>query len=203
MQVTQLQPGMVQVVSTPPAKVAEFEHVISWSRRSTDKTPVKESERYRGIVVPKSQLKVPDDAAVSKFHRLIQATIDDLADTMFRVWVAEHMASTECDSSRFTVDNVLAFWAEERQRQLVDGAQIVEFLTKSATFKKFDAAKKQVWLSKLPKIAAPSYKNTFTKEQAASVLAQFADDDLQHTVCAFIAQRCNNILTTESVQEVL
>lgn len=193
----------VQIVSVPPVKVADDEQVIAWSRRSTDKTPVPAEQRYRGIVIKRAALAVPTDAASSKFHRVLQATINDLAEAMFVAWVKDNMHTLEYEVSRMTLDNVLTFWAEEKQRTAIDGDKIVEWLKESATLKVMPEAKKKVWLSKIPKIAAPSYKQTFTKEQAAAIVAQIAEADVEHPAAVFVLQRANNILSQETVQEAL
>lgn len=185
----------VQVVSTPPAKVADFEHCIEWSRRSTDKNPVPEAQRYRAIVIPAAQLKVPDDACNSKFQRVLQSTIHELAQAFFVTKVKDDLMKTQLDGTMFTIDNVLAFWAEEKQRASVDGDKIKSWLPTSATWKDLSEAQRKVWLTEIPKLAAPSYQQVFSKAKAAVIVGRIKDDDLSNTIAAFILQRCNKILS--------
>lgn len=192
-----------RVLSVPPAKLADTEMVIAWSRRSTDKNPVSAEERFRGIVLPKSVLALPHEACSSKFYNLLQITLWNLADGMFTSWVRDNMLNTDYEVHRMTIDNVLAFWAEERQRNTIDAAKIVEFLKQSKTLAGFAPALQAVWLNKLPKIAAPSYKQTFSREQAAAIVSKLHEDDLDNEVCLFIMQRANNVISAETVQEAL
>lgn len=191
-------PAMLQIVSVPPVQVKDTERVIAWSRRSTEKTPVPATERYRGTVVPTKMLKLPEAACSSKFQRLLQSTIYDLADAKFTEYVKERMHEIEMPASLLSLDNVLAFWAEEKQRNLIDADKIVAWLKDSKTLAALPAAKRGIWLSKVPKIAAPGYKMQWTKPDAASLIAKLQDDELEHPVAVFIATRCNNILAAES-----
>jgi hypothetical protein len=195
--------GFVQVVSTPPTQVAEHEMLIEWSRRSTEKNPVKDSERYRAIVIPRSLLKVADDAASSKYIRLLQTTIHDLAQSKFVESIKENMLSTSFDSSQLTLDLVLAYWAEERQRQMMDADKITAFLKASKTIAGMSESVAKVWMSKIPKICAPSYKMLFSKGQAATIVSKLHDDDMMHPAAVFIATRCNAILSATEVTEEL
>jgi len=195
--------SMVQVVSTPPSKVEEGSMVIEWSRRSTDKNPLPEAQRYRGIVIPASQLKVPDDSASSKFLRLLQGTIHDLAQALFVEKIKDQMEAIQIDGAAFTVDLVLAYWAEEKQRQSVDAAKITEWLKSSATFKVLNDAQKKGWLEKVPKIAAPSYQGIIRQGEAAAIVSRIVEEDLQHPIAIFILTRANKILSLESVETAL
>jgi hypothetical protein len=194
----------LQVVSVPPLKVADTERVVSWSRRNTEKTPVPETERYRAVVVAASTLKVPNDACHSPFYSLLQSTIHDLADATFQAWVRDNMLATTMDAGRLSLDKVLAFWAEEKQRTTVDAEKIIAFLKTSATFKGFATNKQKTWLHRIPKIAAPAYRGSIDQEDAAAIIAQIHDDDLADPVAVYIIQRCNNILTGDkSAKEAL
>ena len=197
------QPATVQIVSVPPVKVADTDRVVSWSRRSTEKTPVVAEMRYRAVIVPAASLKVPDDACRSKFASLLQSTIHDLADARFQAHIKDQMHATEMPAALLSLDNVLAFWAEEKQRATVDAAKIIEWLKASATFKTLSLAQQAGWLNRLPKIAAPSYKGLINKEQAAAIISKISEDDTEHAVCVFCMTRLNNILGEESTTDVL
>lgn len=193
----------LQVVSTPPLKLAEDEHTIEWSRRSTDKNPVATSERYRGVVIKRSALAVPADACSSKFSRLLQQTVNSLADAHFTTWVKDRMSETQIPAALLTLDSVLAYWAEEKQRTSIDGSAITAFLQQCKTFATLNAEQRKGWLNKLPKIAAPAYKQLFTQEQAATIVSRIVDEDTEHPAAVFIIQRCNNILNATSEEEAL
>lgn len=193
----------LQVVSTPSLKVADTEHVISWSRRSTEKTPVAETERYRAVTVSKDSLKVPHDACNSTFYALLQSTVHKLADASFAAWATDNMMATSVDAARFSLPQILAFWADKKAAETVDAAKIVAFLKTSATLASLPEKLQAVWLSKLPKIAAPSYKQTFTKEQCAAIVAKIVEADTDNAVCIFIMQRANNVIAAVEVSEEL
>lgn len=192
-------PAQLQVVSTPPLKLADTQMMVKWSRRSTEKNPVADTERYRGVCIDKKVLAIPHDACHSPYYALLQSTIHELADGAFTAWVKENMHSVKMDAARLSIDAVLAFWAEKKESETIDAAAIVEFLKASATCKAFSAEKKAAWLQRVPKIAAPAYKNIFSKKDAAAIAAQIVDADLEHPAALFIVQRANNILTTESI----
>jgi hypothetical protein len=191
-----------QVVSVEPTSVPEGMQLISWARRSTEKTPVKDTERFRGILVPVTNLRVPQDACISKFYKLLQQTVYELADAKFKAWVSDdRMHETQCPAALFNLDSVLAYWAEERQRQSIDGEKISLWLKESATFAALSAQAREVWKRQLPKMAAPAYRNIFNKGQCASIISKIADADLEHKVVAFIVTRCNAIISTPSEAE--
>jgi hypothetical protein len=200
---TEVAAKLTQVVSIAPAKLEDHQHVISWSRRSTDKNPVKTEERYRGIVVPAALLALPDGCTTSKFSALLQATIHDLADKKFASWAKDNMMVTQVDASQFSLDAVIIYWAEEKKAAQVDAAKITEWLKTSKTYAALPEQVQKVWLAKIPKIAAPSYALAFSKAQAATIVSKLHADDLDSTVAQFIATRCNNIITKESQEEAL
>lgn len=193
----------VQIVSVPPVKVEDGKKLVSWSRRSTTANPVTATERFRGVLVSEAALRLPDGATTSKFERLLQSTIDSLADAKFQDYIKDRMLETSMPAAVLTIDSVMAYWAEERQRQTIDGAKISDWLKTSATAAALTPAQSKAWQSKLPKLAAPSYRLNFSKTQAAAIVSKLADADLENPVCIFIATRCNNILTDESVEESL
>ncbi len=194
---------LATVLSIAPAKVEDNQIVISWSRRSTEKNPVKTEERYRGIVVHAASLALPDGATTSKFSALLQATIHDLADKKFTAWVKDNMMVREVDPAMFSLDAVIAYWAEEKRAAQIDADKISKWLVTSKTYLALPAETQKVWIAKIPKIAAPSYTNNFSKSQAATIVAKFHADDLDEAVASFIINRCNVILTKESVEEAL
>lgn len=193
----------IQIVSTPPMKLPDNTILISWSRRSTEANPVAASERYRAVCMPAHMLSLPDGCTTSKFQALLQATIVDLATTKFTAWVRDNMLATEMPAALLSLDAVLLYWSEERVRQQVTGQQIIDWLRTSATLRALAPATAAVWLTKVPKIAAPSYKMAFTKGQAAAIVSKLAESDLDSAVAQFIASRCNSILTAEEISDEL
>ena len=188
------------IVSTPALKVGDDEKVISWARRSTEKTPVAVDQRYRGVTLKASALKVPNEACNSKFHMLLQNTVYDLANARFIDWVKDNMMQHEMDEELLTLDSVLMFWAEERQRQVIDGDSIKAWLLKSYTYTQNLGEKQQLaWARTVPKIAAPGYRGLIAKDIANAILAKIAEEDHEHPACVFIMQRLNNI--TEAAPE--
>lgn len=193
----------LQIISTPPLQVAETDMVVCWSRRSTEKNPVAAAERYRGVTIKRAVLAVPAEKCNSAFHALLQSTIHNLADAAFTAWVKDKMQETQAPTSLLTLNNVLAFWAEEKQRQVIDGEKIAEWLKTSATYASLNEQQKKGWLNKLPKIAAPSYAMAFAKEQAAAIVSKLHADDLEHPACVFVAMRCNNVISKEPEVDTL
>lgn len=190
------------ILSVPPTVLDTATHqLVSWARRSTDKNPVPAHERFRGVVIPR--LLVPSDACTSKFSRLLQATIDSLADGAFTEWVRSRMSALAVPQHLLTLDAILAFWAEEKQRATIDSEKLTAWLKQSATFAALPKERASVWLVKVPKIAAPSYRQNFTKGQAAAIVGAIVDADLDAPEAIFILQRCNNVLTVESQEEAL
>lgn len=201
--INQTEVTTTQVVTVPPVKLDDNQHVISWSRRSTDKTPVKAEERYRAIVVPSASIRLPDGATTSKFSELLQSTIHELANNKFAAWAKDNLMVTQVDASLFSLDAVILYWAEEKKAAQVDASKITDFLKASKTYEALSDEAKKVWLSKIPKIAAPGYANFFSKAQAATIVSKFHADDLESPVAAFILNRCNNIITRETQEEAL
>lgn len=192
---------LTQVVSVAPAKLEDNTMLVSWSRRSTEKNPVKTEERFRGIVVPTASLALPDGATTSKFSALLQSVIYDLADKKFAKWAIDNMLVSEVDPTQFSLDAVIAYWAEEKKASQMDGAKITDWLKASKTLAALPEAAQKVWLSRLPKIAAPGYVNLFSQKDAASLVSKLHPEDLDHPAAVFVVTRCNTIISRESVQE--
>ena len=193
----------LQVFATPTDCEAPLLPIVL-SRRSTDKNPVPEHLRYRAIHVPESAMAIASDACQSKFSRLLQTTIHDLASKMF----AEEIKAEdkrEVDAARYSLDGILAYWAEEKQRQQIDAEAIKAWLLASATYAGLDSKKQKAWLELVPKLHATRYRAvlgpTLEKQKTAAtvLLARLQDADLEHPVCMFIADRMNATLdATES-----
>lgn len=194
---------MIQVVSVPPTKLAENEQLVSWSRRSTAANPVSATERYRAVIVHSSSLTIPDGATTSKFSALLQSTINSLADAKFTDYIRERMHEVEIPAAVISIDSVLAFWSEEKQRQTIDADKITTFLKGSETLAALNEQTQKVWLNKVPKIAAPNYRTNFSKGQAAAIVAKLAENELENPIAVFIATRCNLIITDESQEDCL
>lgn len=191
----------IQIVSVAPATTPENHTTVSWIRRSTATNPVATEQRYRGVTIHSSLLQIPDGSTTSKFSTLLQNTIYDLAAAKFQDYIKERMHETTMPEAVLSLDSVLAFWAEEKQRQTVDAEKITAWLKGSETLAALPANAQTVWLTKLPKIAAPSYRNLFTKAQAAAIVSKIADSDLESPIAAFIANRCNVIIADVSMAD--
>lgn len=190
--------NMLQVF-TAPQKVAANTLAIEWKRRSTKTNPVDEANRYRAIHVAEGAMLIGNDACQSKFQVLLQSTIHDMAAKM----LAEELAETdkrEVQAARYTVNGVLAYWAEEKKRQTIDAAQIVTWLKASKTFESLNANQQRAWLERLPKLASPAYRSVLgadPKQAAAVIMSRLHDDDLEHAVCVFLSERLTNIINAE------
>lgn len=189
---------MLQVLSTPPAEVAKDMQLISWSRRSTEKNPVPAAQRFRGVVQAIGVLTLPDGSTTSKFSKLLQNTINDLADARFTAWVKDNMHATEMPASFTSMDSILAFYSEEKQRQTIDGDKLAAWLKTSKTVAALAANLQKSWLEKLPKMAAPGFANIFTRDQAATIVSKIHEDEVDAPEAAFIITRCNTIINKVS-----
>lgn len=188
----------LQVTSTPPLKVADADMVVNWSRRSTTANPVDTANRYRGVTIPRAKLAIPAEKCSSQFYMLLQSTIHGLADACFQAYIKDRMQETTIPAHVLTLDNVLAYWAEEKQRQVVDADKIAAWLPTSETWKALNDTQRKAWANKLPKIAAPSYALAFTKENAAAIITKIAAEDMENPIALFIATRCTNIINKET-----
>lgn len=195
----------LQIYSTPPLNIAAGCKILSWSRRSTDKNPVPVAERYRGVVINEQEIRIPADACLSKFHMLLQSTIIGAAEAMLTDWLKEdgNIRASEYTGQALTMDNALMYWSEKKQREQIDAKQITDWLKESATFAELDEAKQKIWLAKVPKIAAPTYKGSFTRNEAAAIVARIADADTDHAIAQFVITRCNAIMMAEDQSDLL
>lgn len=184
-------------ISTVPAAVPAGFVLLEMRRRSTKETPVARENAYRCALVPDSMLAFDTSATPSRFVALLQSTLLDLACARFAEFCKASPSALTVDARLFRVDALLAYWAEVKQSQRITGEAISEWLKSSATLATLPPAAQAVWTRELPKMAAPSYAGVFTKKQAASIVARFADADLDHPICCFVAGRCNAILSRE------
>ncbi len=82
---------LAAITTVVPTNLKPDHITISWARRSTEKNPVAEHERYRGIEVPAALLAIAPEDCRSKFQQLLQSTIHSLADAKFTHWLKENM----------------------------------------------------------------------------------------------------------------
>lgn len=191
----------VQVTSVAPATIPDNHTLIVMSRRSTKENPVATADRYRAIMVHSAQLALPDGATVSKFAALLQATIADLADKKFSAWAKENLLVTQVDPAMFNLDAVITYWAEEKRAAQIDGAKLAAWLVTSETYKALAESTQKIWLKEIPKMAAPSYGNIFSKSAAATIVSKINEADHEHACAQFIMARCNKIIVADSVAE--
>ena len=187
-----------QIHTRPPVAITEGATIVAWARRSTEKNKISEAERYRGIVVQAASITPPADACASKFQRLLSATVAKLAEDQFTAWCKQdgNMMKAAYDGPAITVDSALMHWAEQKQRESIDGAAITAWLKQSATFAAFENDKQRAaWLTIMPKLAAPSYRQALKPDQAQTAILRIADADAEHAVCQFLMQRLSNIMT--------
>lgn len=169
---------------------------VAWTRRSTTQNPVIDADRYRGILVPDSFLIVPVADCASHFHSLLTASMRDLADARLTSILKESPSVRSVLADSFKLRSLLAWAAEERKRATIDGKQITDWLLASETIKGLSDKSAVTWKTYLPKLAAPTYRQIFKPEQAATILSRIADSDLSHPVVIFLCERLNNIVTT-------
>lgn len=176
---------------------------LEWTRRSTDKNPVTTHERVRIAFVPEGLLLIDRGATASKYVELLQSTIHRLATDKFVETLKRDPQTRSVSFAAFTVDAVLAFWAEERESQRLTNAAIADWLKQSKTLAALPEAKRAIWLQRIPQFAAPLWQRIFTQTQAASIVAQLDESDMEHTIAQTIIQRCNIILNTEPEADAL
>lgn len=194
---------MLPISTVAPLNIPDTDMIVSWTRRSTTANPVANENRYRGVIVNRSTLALPDGSTTSKFTALLQSTIHALADKKFQALMQEDggMQLKEIPASSLTLDSVLTYWAAERQNNQIDNAKLTAWLTASKTLEALPEATRKVWLTKLPKIAAPGYQNLFTKEQAATIISRLNAEELEAPEAEFIVTRCNAIIVKPELSE--
>ena len=83
------------------------------------------------------------------------------------------------------------------------GAAVLAWLEASKTWAALTETQRAAWKMKLPKIAAPSYKGSFSTGEAAKIMARFDEEDADTPTGLFICQRLNNILGEQSQEDAL
>jgi hypothetical protein len=193
-----------QVFTVVPLHIADACMLVSWSRRATKQNPIEPGDRYRGIVVERAALAIAPDACSSKFQRLLQSSIHNLADSMFQQWAGDNMAATQYDGAPITVDNVLSFWADRKARETIDGAAVLAWLKASKTHAALPSDQHRAkWEQVVPKIAAPAYRGSFTQDEASKIAARIVEEDADSPVGLFVLQRLSTIIGTVSQADLL
>ena len=189
-------------IYTVPTPTPAGMHALEYSRRSTDKNPVAQSERYRVAFIPEELRLVSAEGMASKFHALVQARIDELAKQRFEAMCkAEGPMLAAIDPRAFTVDSLLMYAAEERERSRITKESMLAWLTSSATFASLSDAGKKLWQARVPGILAPMFKNAFTRNEANSILAKLHNDDMSDPHCVLLANRLSIIAEAASIED--
>lgn len=182
--------------ATPPGMFA-----LEKRARSTEKNPVEASQRYRVAFIPESLRLIDAGAMPSKFASLVQATIDGIAQERFAAMLAEDgMSLAAIDPKAFSVDALLMYWAEQRDRQRITKESLLSWLEGSATFASLSEKAKQLWRSRIPGILAPLYRNAFTVNEATNIVAKIADSDLSDPHAVMLANRLQIIIAGGGIE---
>ena len=197
-------PLMLAISTVELAAIPKGTILIESRRRSTKENPVTDAQRYRAICVPEMMILLPNEAAQSKFHQLLQSKIQELAEARFAEFIKGNPLSSEVSAELFSINALLAYWAEEKKRASMSGEKILAWLKESATFASFtDDKKKAAWSTILPKLAAPGFRAAMTPAQATTVLAQINDSDLEHPTAIFVVNRLNSIMQSAADVDAL
>lgn len=170
---------------------------VTCTARETKGKTIPPEQRCRSIILPESHLLVPVGQCAPKFLDILNAELHSLARKRLEAaW--EDGDQREISSDAFTIDALLAFFAAKTAATGIDGDAIAAWLKQSATFAALpDDAIKASWLLRLPKLAAPAYRQALGSQPAqaaATIIQRIAADDADHPVCKFIISRCNVVI---------
>lgn len=166
-------------------------------RRSTTANPVPADQQYRAALLPESILQLPEGATSSKFAVLLQSELHRLAADKFAAVTKAQPMLREIEHASYSIDNVLAYWAEERQRQQITPENVETWLKQSATLAALPEQKRAAWLKLLPKIANKNAAAVITKDMAAVIVTKIADADQEHPTAVYIMRRCDKIMSSD------
>jgi len=191
---------MLPVSTVEPAEVPAGFILIAARQRSSKERTVEASQRFRGILVPEAAILPPMEACHSKFRSILVHQIQKLAEKkLAAAWKDGDPKAVQ--AAAYTLDSVLAYFAEQKQRASVDGAAITAWLNAGTTLATLNEAQRKTWLAKLPKMASPGYKGILTAEQAATVAQRITDEDAAHPVGTFLMQRLAAIMEATSTAD--
>lgn len=193
--------ALVPVYTVPTATPAGM-HALEYSRRSTEKNPIPSEHRYRVAFIPEGLRAIDAGAIPSKFATLVQASIDAIAKDRFENQCKEaEMRLAAIDPRAFSVDALLAYWAEDRERSRITKESMLAWLQSSATFTSLQSdAVRRIWLQRIPGILAPMYKNAFTVGEATQIAAKLADADIADPHCVLLANRLQIIIAGGGIE---
>lgn len=200
MSTTETTVTMLPITTVEPATVPAGFVLVAARQRSSKEKKVEASQRFRGILVPEAAILPPVEACHAQYREILVSQIDALAsEKLAAVWKDSDPKEVRADA--FTLASILAYFAEKKQRQSIDGAAITEWLKASATLATLTEAQQATYLRVLPKLAAPGFRGVLSAENAATVAQRIADDDAATTVGAFVMKRLADIMEAVSTAD--
>lgn len=188
-------------IYTVPTPTPAGTYALEKRARSTQQNPVDASNRYRVAFVPEQPLLIAQDGVSSKFAALVQARIHDIAQERFAALLAEEGMSLQALEPRmFTVDALLSYWAEERDRSRITKESLLAWFDSSATAASLSEKGRQLWRTRLPGILAPMYRNAFTSNEATQIVAKLADADMGDPHAVMLANRLQIIIAGSGIE---
>jgi len=192
--------ALVPIYTVPTPTPAGF-YALEKRARSTEKNPVAAHDRYRVAFVPEQPLLIDAGGISSKFASLVQARIHEIAQERFAALLAEEGMSLQAIEPRmFTVDALLGYWAEERERSRITKESLLSWFAGSATAATLSEKSRQLWQARLPGILAPLYRNAFTVNEATQIVAKLADADMSDPHAVMLANRLQIIIAGSGIE---
>ena len=171
---------------------------ISTTQRNSERKAVTADQRCRCVLVPEASIQPDAGTMPSKFLHLVSSMLCDIAADRLKQQWQENGDPREVSASLFTVDSLLVFAAERKQREAMTGEKVAAWLKESATLRTLNDAARATWLARLPKIAAPGFRGSFTAEQAATIAGKISEEDHASPVCSFVLGRLASIMEAAS-----
>lgn len=207
----QVAPTMLQILTAEPKEILPTQALVYFERKNTDKNPVSESEKYRGVLVtPPYVLPGASESLHEVFADAISEAFYDAAGKVLKEYIethAEKYAVKEVSSALFTFENIITKMQQAQTSTKYTGEQIGAWFDASKTAE--DATKK--YGSKEDK----KYQNLRAKYQtlasnnptgispnaARIMLASFNTEEVNHPVVKMMAKKLER-LSKETADEL-
>ncbi len=197
--------NLLSILKDEPKQIPEGQCIVSFSRKSTAKNPVADSEKQRFVLAP----VLPAVCAYvgsNEASSILSAALSDLLDsTRSQILQAAFVADTsieEIDASRLDLSSILEVLEQRQSSTSLTSERIAQWYDASKTaegnatrYGTDETAKKKSKMLRDKYLSLASGNSGITPDQATRFLGYMAEADLQHPIGASIVRKLQGIIS--------
>lgn len=196
--------NVLTILKDEPKQVPEGQCIVSFSRKSTTKNPVADSEKQRFVLA--AILPAPIASINSEANSILSAALADLLDsTRSQILQAAFVADTKIETieaGKLDLSSILEVLEQRQSSTSLTSDRIAQWYDASKTaegnavrYGTDDKAKAKSKMLRDKYLSLASGNSGITPDQATRFLSYVHESDLQHPIGASIVRKLQGIIS--------